>query len=831
MPFFNNISWKYDLPVHCYAHGSNENNLRARLEDLIETEKKRAGKDFSRANNPMKFSDGSKLLHGAITVMRILGWAWRWAEWWVQFGSTWEPLLEPGQVESQMTAEELRIVESSKETRMEDARKCRLAAFGAALRNRNYDTEEGFNTKALERALRAVLNTRSLVGPLEEHEIEFFVDILARAYRSKSKLLGFGEDRIPVDENFCVHFEDKSSKFKLGDRPVPGNTALKSDQVFEDPVSEPDDYLKYDKNENGEDIDTSFFTEIDYKYKGSSRDDFSFEDSEEEADKPQVGGGITLPAFIETHLLDKGSSYLLSTRRGRLPKIMKLSIHVKINGRSLLDTDPTDDFNDGAENVWSPKKQKESRGKDIKSGQQYKLAETMMKFDQKGFGPLLGNKVEFLLYVGIKSVDEFMKTTTKEITQQYTDWRKLKDLPPLKDSQSAGNTLNKWKSDVRKYYSQFIGNVEDESEGMVLDSDEGKKGEYSKSDDLAIAQTAPLASSKKIETTISAKRSRRDSSSSDRVEDTRPSRKARRESGSQISNFESEGDAATVEASQHAKEALETRHSPRKTMDYRKGMYEEVDDQIETDSEPEIFDSEKSTARRRGKSETPAEHSTVLDEDDFDETESEEERKPVEPIQKKRKRGRPPSFIKTLTKEGIDFLKLVGIKSDREFLSTNTCDLAMMYAEYRKETGQSVLKSTGNASKISSWKRIVRDAAVKAGYPELADVGFRQTKRGKEIDEKQEATEDENDECEVCGKPGDLLICDGCEKSYHIQCVNLEEVPDGDWFCPSCKDKCAVCREGGILIVCDGCENSYHAECAGLGEIPEGDWFCPKCDK
>jgi PHD-like zinc-binding domain len=70
------------LSVNCYAHGSNEHNLRARLEDLIEIEKIRAGKRLSRAENPMTFSLGSRLLNGAILVMRMLGWAWRWAEWW-----------------------------------------------------------------------------------------------------------------------------------------------------------------------------------------------------------------------------------------------------------------------------------------------------------------------------------------------------------------------------------------------------------------------------------------------------------------------------------------------------------------------------------------------------------------------------------------------------------------------------------------------------------------------------------------------------------------------------------------------------------------------------
>ena len=52
--------------------------------------------------------------------------------------------------------------------------------------------------------------------------------------------------------------------------------------------------------------------------------------------------------------------------------------------------------------------------REIKSGQQYKLSQIMMKFDKKGFGPLTANKVEFLVHIGMKSVDEFMKSTTKE---------------------------------------------------------------------------------------------------------------------------------------------------------------------------------------------------------------------------------------------------------------------------------------------------------------------------------------------------------------------------------------------------------------------------------
>jgi hypothetical protein len=40
--------------------------------------------------------------------------------------------------------------------------------------------------------------------------------------------------------------------------------------------------------------------------------------------------------------------------------------------------------------------------------------------------------------------------------------------------------------------------------------------------------------------------------------------------------------------------------------------------------------------------------------------------------------------------------------------------------------------------------------------------------------------------CVVCGLSGDLLCCDGCKNVVHQNCVNLVEVPDGDWFCDEC---------------------------------------------
>jgi hypothetical protein len=238
--------------VNCYRHVSCEFAFRARLEDLIEFEKLRTGKKMDDSKS-MSTNHASRLLNSAIVVMNYLGWAWRWAEWWVEYGSNWEPLIEPGQNEKKMTKEQLKIVDSTPESRCEDARRCRLAAFGSALRNRSYDEEENGPTVMLERALRAVLSTPSLVGPLTKMEIDFFVQWLGIAYRSKSRLLGFGDDKIVVDENApsCRHEEDKSPKFVLGDRRLPGQQTLPDDQVFETDFVDRDDFLNPERLEDG----------------------------------------------------------------------------------------------------------------------------------------------------------------------------------------------------------------------------------------------------------------------------------------------------------------------------------------------------------------------------------------------------------------------------------------------------------------------------------------------------------------------------------------------------------------------------------------------------
>ncbi|CAB9501053.1 PHD [Seminavis robusta] len=128
-------------------------------------------------------------------------------------------------------------------------------------------------------------------------------------------------------------------------------------------------------------------------------------------------------------------------------------------------------------------------------------------------------------------------------------------------------------------------------------------------------------------------------------------------------------------------------------------------------------------------------------------------------------------------------------------------------------------------------------------------------------DEGEEAEEinDENDLCAICDEGGELIICgaeevEGCERSFHIACVNHDVVPPGDWICQDCArgagievgiegyefpsaldQPCSGCKGEGAHIVCNGgdtvagCGSAFHLGCVNRTAVPKRDWICKKC--
>ncbi|KAK4760272.1 hypothetical protein SAY87_005165 [Trapa incisa] len=104
---------------------------------------------------------------------------------------------------------------------------------------------------------------------------------------------------------------------------------------------------------------------------------------------------------------------------------------------------------------------------------------------------------------------------------------------------------------------------------------------------------------------------------------------------------------------------------------------------------------------------------------------------------------------------------------------------------------------------------------------------------------------DNDNVCSICNYGGDLILCDGCPSSFHDTCLGLKEVPDGDWFCPSCC--CGFCGDGKLrkeigptpeLVTCYQCELKYHTACLIKKRADEhadyqrGSWYCSnKCEQ
>ncbi|XP_026422540.1 uncharacterized protein LOC113318575 [Papaver somniferum] len=108
-----------------------------------------------------------------------------------------------------------------------------------------------------------------------------------------------------------------------------------------------------------------------------------------------------------------------------------------------------------------------------------------------------------------------------------------------------------------------------------------------------------------------------------------------------------------------------------------------------------------------------------------------------------------------------------------------------------------------------------------------------------------------NDEiCSICHHGGTLLLCDQCPSSFHLNCLGLEDVPVGNWFCPFCR--CRICGQQSKLdcdseehptekkvMRCDQCNHEYHVECVGERGLSMQDrnnqnsnWFCSiRCEK
>ncbi|GLT58584.1 hypothetical protein SLA2020_314640 [Shorea laevis] len=74
------------------------------------------------------------------------------------------------------------------------------------------------------------------------------------------------------------------------------------------------------------------------------------------------------------------------------------------------------------------------------------------------------------------------------------------------------------------------------------------------------------------------------------------------------------------------------------------------------------------------------------------------------------------------------------------------------------------------------------------------------------------ATDRSDDACIICADGGDLICCERCPSTFHLNCMGMEKLPQEEWLCPFCV--CKYCKSGeGELLKCTHCVKKYHWDC------------------
>ncbi|KAL7123514.1 hypothetical protein ACP275_01G109700 [Erythranthe tilingii] len=88
------------------------------------------------------------------------------------------------------------------------------------------------------------------------------------------------------------------------------------------------------------------------------------------------------------------------------------------------------------------------------------------------------------------------------------------------------------------------------------------------------------------------------------------------------------------------------------------------------------------------------------------------------------------------------------------------------------------------------------------------------------VETKENTSDVYDDACVICADGGDLMCCEDCNSTYHQVCMDMEDVPEGTWYCPYCV--CKFCAKpadkNDYLLKCPQCEKKYHWECHQIKE-------------
>lgn len=89
------------------------------------------------------------------------------------------------------------------------------------------------------------------------------------------------------------------------------------------------------------------------------------------------------------------------------------------------------------------------------------------------------------------------------------------------------------------------------------------------------------------------------------------------------------------------------------------------------------------------------------------------------------------------------------------------------------------------------------------------------------------------------GEDGNLISCSQCGQCFHTFCAGINKVcnvmTEKGWRCLDCTvcEGCGKATDEGRLLLCDDCDISYHIYCLNppLDQVPKGNWKCKWCVK
>ncbi|PWA52554.1 agenet-like domain-containing protein [Artemisia annua] len=180
----------------------------------------------------------------------------------------------------------------------------------------------------------------------------------------------------------------------------------------------------------------------------------------------------------------------------------------------------------------------------------------------------------------------------------------------------------------------------------------------------------------------------------------------------------------------------------------------------------------------------------------------------------------------------------------RDGIKCSCCQTVFSISKFESHAGSSNRRPSANI--FLEDGRSLLDCQLQLKSDQNARLCKTEPRRSK--GNRQKLINDNDYICTVCHYGGELVLCDQCPSSFHTHCLGITDVPDGDWFCPSCC--CRVCNQNKFsdaceeetdsnILNCEQCERRYHIGClkrkegfTKLESYPQVNWFCSqRCEE